>query len=86
MKLLGLVMQNKKGENILMVSAPSFPTRFCAMYSHMIYQHILEVYSKPTILFRKQVEDRAHHQSVGKSILHLQYHQRLHSLYLYQPT
>lgn len=44
MKLLGLIMQNKKGENILMVSAPSLPIRYCAVYSHMIYQHILEIY------------------------------------------
>ena len=44
MKLLGLVIQNKKGQNIVIASAPSLPTRTCVVYSHLIYEHILQTY------------------------------------------
>lgn len=44
MKLLGLVIQNKKGENMIIASAPCLPTRICVVYSHLIYEHILETY------------------------------------------
>jgi len=46
MKLLGLVIQNKKGENMIIASAACLPTRTCVVYSHLIYEHIFETYSK----------------------------------------
>jgi hypothetical protein len=44
MKLLGVVIQNKKGENMVIASAASLPTRACVLYSHLIYEHILETF------------------------------------------
>jgi hypothetical protein len=37
MKLLGVVIQNKKGENMIIAGAPCLPTRTCVIYSHLIY-------------------------------------------------
>ena len=44
MKILGVVIQNKKGSNLLIASSTSITTKSCVRYSHLIYEHILESY------------------------------------------
>lgn len=44
MRLQSLVLQNKKGENIIIATSPSIHTRTCILYSNFIYEHILETY------------------------------------------
>lgn len=41
MRLVGLVLQNKKGENIIMATSNALVTRQAALYSNFIYEHIL---------------------------------------------
>lgn len=45
MRLLSLVLQNKKGENIIIATSPTIQTRTCIIYSNFIYEYILETYS-----------------------------------------
>lgn len=52
MKLLGIVIQKKlTGENILIASAPSLPTKSCVVYSHMIYNHVRKLYGTASIQY-----------------------------------
>ena len=37
MKILGLVIQNKKGTNLLIASSSSLSTRLCIIYSNTIF-------------------------------------------------
>jgi len=41
MRLLSVVLQNKKGENVVIATSPSIHTRTCILYSNFIYEHIL---------------------------------------------
>jgi hypothetical protein len=44
MRLLSLVLQNKKGENIIIATSPGVQTRTCILYSNFMYEHILDTY------------------------------------------
>ena len=44
MRLVSLVLQNKKGENIIVATSPSLETGKCLLYSNFIFEHILETY------------------------------------------
>lgn len=46
MRLLSVVVQNKKGENVLIAAAGGLLTRTCLIYSRLIYEHILETYRR----------------------------------------
>lgn len=50
MRLLSLVLQNKKGENIIIATSPCLHTRTCILYSNFIYEHILETYRNSTLI------------------------------------
>ncbi len=58
MRLLSLVMQNKKGENVVIATSPSILTHNCILYSNMIYEYILETYRKKSCNSRQKTQDR----------------------------
>jgi hypothetical protein len=44
MKILGILLQSKKGDPLIISSAPSLQTRSIILYSNIIYDSILENY------------------------------------------
>lgn len=44
MKLLGVLLQTKKGDPLIIASAPSLLTRTIILYSNLIYANILDSY------------------------------------------
>ena len=50
MRLLSLVLQNKKGENIIIATSASLHTSTCILYSNFMYEHILETYRMRDII------------------------------------
>jgi hypothetical protein len=45
MKILGILLQSKKGDPLIIASAASLHTRSIILYSNLIYDIILENYS-----------------------------------------
>ncbi len=44
MHLLGIALQNKNGENIILATGPSMWTRNIVLYCNLIFEGILEAY------------------------------------------
>ncbi len=44
MKVLGVLLQTKKGDPLIISSAPSLHTRTIILYSNLIYANILDSY------------------------------------------
>jgi hypothetical protein len=44
MKILGLLLQSKKGEPLIISTSPSVLNRKIILYSNVIYENILETY------------------------------------------
>lgn len=61
---MGLVLQNKKGENIIMAMSNALATRQAALYSNFIYEHILETYRMHLDEFREETKDREDHHFI----------------------
>jgi hypothetical protein len=57
MRLLGLLLQSKKGDPLIIASAPSLLTRTIILYSNLIYANILDSYSNSNNSFRKAIKD-----------------------------
>lgn len=59
MRLIGLVLQNKKGENVVIATAPSLQTRTCVLYANFIYEHILDTYRKSKSIQGRDLKSNA---------------------------
>jgi hypothetical protein len=81
MRLLSLVMQNKKGENVVIATSPSILTRNCILYSNMIYEYILETYRKSSSYSRQETQDLKDHHASGQPLLRVEHLQIVYSLH-----
>lgn len=54
MKLLGVLLQTKKGDPLIISSSPALHTRIIILYSNLIYANILDSYRKYLIYFNNR--------------------------------
>jgi hypothetical protein len=69
MKILGLLLQSKKGDPLIISTSPSVLNRKIILYSNVIYENILETYRNFYWKIRKEIKNIKMHPALTKPYL-----------------
>lgn len=67
MKILGLLLQSKKGDPLIISTSPSVLNRKIILYSNVIYENILETYRNSVLKNRQKIENIKMHTALAES-------------------